>query len=187
MGQFHSNKMCIYSLLQTVISKGHFSTRQDHWGYQGCAVWRLLANTGSRQTLLDTVTGGRLLVSEPSAQSRRAEGTSPDPPEKKIVKVFITQLCPTLCNPMECSPRGSSVHGILQARVLEWGAIPFSRESSQPGDRTRVSCIVDNFFFFFFFFFTVRATYTQRVAGRSRAPVYPTWQERRSPPQSMYK
>ena len=153
MGQFHSNKMCIYSLLQTVISKGHFSTRQDHWGYQGCAVWRLLANTGSRQTLLDTVTGGRLLVSEPSAQSRRAEGTSPDPPEKKIVKVFITQLCPTLCNPMECSPRGSSVHGILQARVLEWGAIPFSRESSQPGDRTRVSCIVDNFFFFFFFFY----------------------------------
>ena len=36
------------------------------------------------------------------------------------------QLCPTLCDPMDCSPPGSSVHGIFQARVLEWGAIAFS-------------------------------------------------------------
>ena len=35
-------------------------------------------------------------------------------------KVFVTQLCPTLCDPMDCSPPGSSVHGILQARILEW-------------------------------------------------------------------
>ena len=42
----------------------------------------------------------------------------------------ITQLCPTLCNPMDCSPSGSSIHGIFQARVLEWVAIFFSRESS---------------------------------------------------------
>ena len=40
------------------------------------------------------------------------------------------QLCPTLCHPMDCSPPGSSVHGILQARTLEWVAISFSRESS---------------------------------------------------------
>ena len=40
--------------------------------------------------------------------------------------------CPTLCNPMDCSPPGSSVHGILQARVLEWVAMPSSRESSPP-------------------------------------------------------
>ena len=40
------------------------------------------------------------------------------------------QLCPTLCNPMDCSPPGSSVHGILQARILEWVAISFSRASS---------------------------------------------------------
>ena len=39
----------------------------------------------------------------------------------------VTQLCPTLCNPMDCSPPGSSAHGIFQARVLEWGAIAFSK------------------------------------------------------------
>ena len=47
-----------------------------------------------------------------------------------IPNVFITQLCPPLSDPMDCSPPGSSVHGILQARVLEWVAIPFSRGSS---------------------------------------------------------
>ena len=45
----------------------------------------------------------------------------------------------TLCNPTDCSPPGSSVHGILQARILEWVAISFSRESSQPKDRTCIS------------------------------------------------
>ena len=53
----------------------------------------------------------------------------------------VAQLCPTLCNPMDCSPPGSSVHGILQARILEWVAISFSRGSSQPRDQTWVSCI----------------------------------------------
>ena len=53
----------------------------------------------------------------------------------------VVQSCPTLCNPMDCSPAGSSVHGILQARILEWVAISFSRGSSQPRDRTRISCI----------------------------------------------
>ena len=45
----------------------------------------------------------------------------------KKVKALVTQLCPTLCNPTDCSPPGSSVHGILQTRILEWVAIPFSR------------------------------------------------------------
>ena len=44
------------------------------------------------------------------------------------------QSCLTLCNPLDCSPPGSSVHGILQARILEWVAMPFSRGSSQPKD-----------------------------------------------------
>ena len=52
--------------------------------------------------------------------------------------------CPTLCDPMDCSPPGSSIHGIFQARMLEWVAISFSRRSSQPRDWTRVSCIVGN-------------------------------------------
>ena len=50
-------------------------------------------------------------------------------------------LCPTLCDPMDCSLPGSSVYGILQARILEWIAISFSRGSSQPRDRTQVSCV----------------------------------------------
>ena len=49
----------------------------------------------------------------------------------KRVKVLVAQSCPTPFDPMDCTP-GSSVHGILQARILEWVAIPFSRESSQP-------------------------------------------------------
>ena len=55
----------------------------------------------------------------------------------------VAQLCPTLCDPMDCSLPGSSVHGIFQAIVLEWIAISFSRGSSQPRDRTQISRIVD--------------------------------------------
>ena len=62
------------------------------------------------------------------------------------VCVLVAQLCPTLCNPTNCTPPGSSVHGILQARILEWVAIPFSRGSSWPRDWTQVSCITGRFF-----------------------------------------
>ena len=61
-------------------------------------------------------------------------------------KVKLTQLCPTVCNPIDCSLPGSSVHGILQAGILERVAIPFSRGSSQPRYRTWVSCTADQFF-----------------------------------------
>ena len=54
--------------------------------------------------------------------------------------------CLTLCDPMDCSLPGSSDHGILQARILEWIVIPLSRGSSQPRDRTQVSCITGRFF-----------------------------------------
>ena len=53
---------------------------------------------------------------------------------------LVTQSCPT-CDPIDCSPPGSSVHGILQARIQEWAAMPISRVSSRPRDRTRVSYI----------------------------------------------
>ena len=59
------------------------------------------------------------------------------------------QSCPTLCNPMDCSPPGSSVPGIPQARILEWVAMPSSRGSSPPRDRTcvySISCIAGEFF-----------------------------------------
>ena len=64
----------------------------------------------------------------------------------KKVKSEIAQSCPTLCKPMDSSPPGSSVHGIFQARILEWVAISFSRRSFQPRDWTRVSCIVGRHF-----------------------------------------
>ena len=59
---------------------------------------------------------------------------------------LVTQLCPTLCDPMDYRPPGSSVPGILHARILEWVAISFSRGSSQPRHRTQVSCIAGRFF-----------------------------------------
>ena len=60
--------------------------------------------------------------------------------------MWIIQSCPTLWDPTDCSPPGSSVHGILQARIPEWVAMPSSRGSSQPRDQTQVSCIAGGFF-----------------------------------------
>ena len=75
--------------------------------------------------------------------------SSPTPPTFKEPCVYIesesetevAQPCPTLCDPLDCSLPGSSLHGILQARVLEWVAISFSRGSSRPRNRTQVSHI----------------------------------------------
>ena len=58
----------------------------------------------------------------------------------------VARSCSALCDPMDCSPPGSCIHGILQARVLEWVVISFSRRSSQPRDRTRVSRTVGRWF-----------------------------------------
>ena len=55
------------------------------------------------------------------------------------VKALVTESYLTLCNPMDCRPPGSSVHGIVQARILEWIAISFSRGSSRPRYQTWVS------------------------------------------------
>ena len=60
---------------------------------------------------------------------------------KVKVKLFVAQLYPTLCDPMDYSQPGFSVHGILQARVLRWVAVPFSRGSSQPRDQTHISYV----------------------------------------------
>ena len=53
---------------------------------------------------------------------------------------LIAESCPALCDPVDCSPPGSSVHGILQARILEWAAVSVSRGCSQPRDQTHISC-----------------------------------------------
>ena len=67
---------------------------------------------------------------------------SQDNIDRHYMDMEITQLCPTLCDPIFCSLPGSSIHGIFQARVLEWVAISFSRGSSQPRAQTQVSRIV---------------------------------------------
>ena len=59
------------------------------------------------------------------------------------MRVLVAPLRLTVCDPMDCSPPGSSVRGIHQARILEWVTIPFSWGSSRPWNRTQVSCIAD--------------------------------------------
>ena len=59
---------------------------------------------------------------------------------------LVTRSCLTLCNLVDSTLLGSSVHGILQTRILEWVAMPFSRGSSQPRGQTQVSCIAGRFF-----------------------------------------
>ena len=66
---------------------------------------------------------------------------------RRKVKVFVTQLYPTLCDPMDCSPPGSSIHGILQTSMLEWVAIPFFKGSLWPRIGTRVFHITGRFFY----------------------------------------
>ena len=61
------------------------------------------------------------------------------------MKVKVAQSCTTLCNSMDCSLPGVSVHVILQARILEWIVIPFSKESLQPRDQVKVSHIAGGF------------------------------------------
>ena len=64
-------------------------------------------------------------------QSLEDEERSGQPSE--FVCVLVAQSCPTLCDPMDCSPLGSSVHGIFQARIMEWVAISFFRDLPDPG------------------------------------------------------
>ena len=76
------------------------------------------------------------------------------------LEVLVTQSYPTLCDSMDCSLPGFSVHGILQARILEWVVMPSFRVSSRPSDQTWVSCITGTFF-------TIWAT---REAQKERLP-----------------
>ena len=80
----------------------------------------------------------------------------------------VAQLCLTFCDPIDCSLSGSSVHGIFQARILEWGAISFSRRSSWPRDWTQVSRIVSRHF-------TVWATREVQKKWKSLPNIYMLW------------
>ena len=80
------------------------------------------------------------------ASSSTTSGHHPFNGRKSESEIEVIQSCPTLCDPVDCSLPGSSIHGLFQARVLEWVAISFSRVSSQSRDRTQVSCIVGRYF-----------------------------------------
>ena len=67
-------------------------------------------------------------------------------PTIMFTRAELLQSCLILCNPMDCSPPGSSIHGILQARILEWVAMPSSRGSFQPRDQAQASHIAGKFF-----------------------------------------
>ena len=79
-----------------------------------------------------------LLWARPRPSDRISQQPSADRESEKV-KVLVAQLCSTLCDPMDYSPPGSSVHGILQARILKWVGILFSRVSSPLRDQTQES------------------------------------------------
>ena len=83
------------------------------------------------------------------------------------------QLCPTLCNPMDCSPLGSSVHGIFQTRIVEWFAIFFSRGSSCPGIKP-TSLVSPTLAGEFFTISTTRGSSHQDVSFPQRVPLAPS-------------
>jgi len=58
----------------------------------------------------------------------------------------LLQSCPTLCDPIDCGLQGSYIHGVIQARIVEWVPVPSSRGSSQPRDGATISCIAGGFF-----------------------------------------
>ena len=91
--------------------------------------------------------------------------------------------CPTLCDTMNCSPPGSSVYEISQARILEWVAISFSGESSQPRDWTHISYITGRFFIaelsavsIYIFKYNLKSYYIVKMES-----FYLVWKQKRSP------
>ena len=114
------------------------SVTDTEWKFHKCLLnqwmngWQQLCEAcmGASSNSVVQVKIQRLREAESLSQGRVSEWVSE-----------VAQSCPTLCNPMGCSPPGSSVHGIFQTRILEWVAISFSRGSSGPRYRTWVSCI----------------------------------------------
>ena len=90
---------------------------------------------------------------------------SSEGPEATLLESEVAQSCPTLCDPMDCSLPGSSIHGIFQARILEWVSISFSKGSSRPEDQTQVSCVVGRCF-------TIWATYPRPLQNEASCQSY---------------
>jgi len=97
----------------------------------------------------DTIFASNLCLTPPRSQWQTrlqpvpSANSNPFPTESEVK---VAQSCPTLCDPMDCSPTCSPVREILQARILEWVAFPFFRGSSEHRDQTQVSHIAGGFF-----------------------------------------
>ena len=92
-------------------------------------------------SLLESIGQGNFIPKSTSGRHKQVSAHKSNVNNASKKEREVTQSCLTLCDPMDCT-----VHGILQARILEWVAFPFSRGSSQPRDQTQVSCIAGGFF-----------------------------------------
>ena len=125
----------VTKLYPTLQPRGLWPTRLlCPWDFQARMLeWDAISFSGgsswTRDWYMSPVFAGRFFTTTP-----------PGKPTHVSVCVCVTQSCLTLCDSMDCSPPGSSVHGILQAWIPEWAVISFSRGSSQPRDGTQASC-----------------------------------------------
>ena len=111
------------------IDNTHFS-----WGSEEQALSFIADGTAKSKETCKCLTG--CLYPPPSNPTL---GMYPEDATAAVAKSL--QSCPTLCNSMDCSPAGFSVHGILQVRILKWVVMPFSRGSSWPKDGTHISYV----------------------------------------------
>ena len=144
MGEFNSDDHYIYYC-------GQESLRRNGWGIivnkrvwnavRGCSLKNDRMISVRLQGKPFNITVIQVYALTSNAEETEVEWLYEDLQDLLESESEVAQSYPTLCDPMDCSLPGSSLHGILQARVLEWVAISFSRVSSQPRDRTWVSCI----------------------------------------------
>ena len=122
-------------------------SRQDNWGGLPCPPPNL-PDPGIKPTVLmsPALAGGFFTPSTTWEVPLRSVCTCVCVCVCACVCVIVTQSCLTLCDPMDYNSSGSPVHGILQERIWEWVAVPFSRGSSQLKDQNRVSHIARRFF-----------------------------------------
>ena len=121
--------------LERRIQVQHSGVREEPADWERGHRCRLRDSTCSQRT---PAKAGALTQKEEMIGTKRIT-ISQTPPRREA---NVTQSCPTLCDPMDCSLPGFSVHRILQGRTLEWDAVPSSRGSSQPRDRTQVSHVL---------------------------------------------
>ena len=141
VGCFHSPRAQWKDLNTRRLMEGWVSQREEKINVES----KNMRNKPKKQTNKQT----KPLSAHITGSNQKIYGGVIDLVTGLYVPAKLLQSCPTLCDPMDYSPPSYSVHGILQARILQWVAIPSSRGSSQPGDWTQstcISCITGGFF-----------------------------------------